>query len=267
MFSLFTSLIFSRKKVLFSTLTLSICANSIFFFANYEKWKLIKTYVSYSPDLSINDVVVLKKDRTDLSNPQSFVIEEIDNIRAHIDVKNVSALSLTDELIASNNPDLYVISLKDDANVNSWVATINKHRNYTAMHSSQYRKLYRKAILGRNKAVYEHYLLLKYMGLGAMIALGLIAFAYSVCYQGDLRVFFSEGVGYFSALFRFCFLSSFILAFIYAATFGCIGHYLNMYEFCLSLFIETIKIALAIFAVSTVFMLSYQWRVSGKNPV
>ena len=190
------SIINRKKAMLFwGVLSLGLC-NAVFFTSTIQKQSLLSYTASKIPKFSDQDIFVVSGESRDVLNPVSFAFPHLEKIVSHGDVLNVASLALEEDQFSSTSidPDLLVISLRKDASTKKWIDTFDAKSEYVAMHSGQYRKLYNKAILVRNKTLYDHYSLLS--NLSFFSFLGLVIFSISLVFKvkNEIEALLLEGI-------------------------------------------------------------------------
>lgn len=201
-----------RKKkwtILWAGFILALC-NAAFFAANVQKEKLVREYTAKGEVLTEGDVILFSSDSVDMLQPKAFEFPHMGNILSHGDVQQVSSLAIEGEnfIHGGECPELILISLKKGANIKKWVDTLQTKNEYVAIHSSQYRQLYNKAIMVRNKALYGHYSLLSSIAFFSLLGIILSAANLAIKVRHEISSLLSEGVSLFLLLFWFGFCLS-----------------------------------------------------------
>ncbi|MCH9617102.1 MAG: hypothetical protein SP4CHLAM5_04520 [Chlamydiia bacterium] len=188
----------------------------MYFTSSIEKHNLLKRYTANIGTFSKQDVFVLSSDSSDVLHPKAFDFPHMENLISHNDVLHVASLLMEEDHFckAEGDAEVLVISLKDGVSSKKWVDTFDRQAAYTAVHSSQYRKLYNKAILIRNEALYSHYTLLSYIALFSF--LGIIALASNVAFKmrTEMSALLLEGVNTFMLTLGFGFCLSKLAGFV-----------------------------------------------------
>jgi hypothetical protein len=202
------SLINRKKTSLFLTLFILGLCNAVYFTSSIEKHNLLKRYTANIGTYSKQDVFVLSSESSDVLHPKAFDFPHMENLLSHNDVLHVASLSVEDDHFckAEGSADVLVISLKNGVSSKKWVDTFDRQSAYTAIHSSQYRRLYNKAILIRNEALYSHYTLLSYIALFAFLAIIALASNMAFKMHNEISALLLEGINTFMLMlgFGFC---------------------------------------------------------------
>ncbi|MCH9812286.1 hypothetical protein K0U07_05975 [bacterium] len=189
--------ILRRKKwaLLWAVFSLAMC-NAVFFTASVQKEKLLRLYTARGEVLSDGDVILLSSESKDVLHPKAFEFPHMENVMSHKEVTGIASLVLEGEEFVPGGecPELIMISLRKGASINKWVDTLQSRPDYVAVHSSQYRRLYNKAILLRNKALNGHYSLLSSIAFFSFFATILFA-ANLVCkVRNEMGALLQEGI-------------------------------------------------------------------------
>lgn len=204
------SLINRKKTTLFFAFFILGLCNAVYFSSSIAKQNLLKQYTANLGTFSKQDVLVLSSETSDLLHPKAFDFPHMENLLSHSDVLHVESLSLEDDHFykAEGDAEVLVISLKDGVSSKKWIDTFDKQPAYTAVHSSQYKRLYNKAILIRNEALYSHYSLLSYISLCSFIGIILLSSNIALKMRGDFNALLLEGINIGKLVFGFGFCLS-----------------------------------------------------------
>ena len=203
--------ILRRKKwaLLWAVFSLALC-NAAFFAASVQKEKLLQMYTSYGEVLKDGDVILVSSQSNHVLSPKAFEFPHMENVLSHKEVAGVSSLVMKGEEFVPGGecPEVILISLRKGANAQSWVDTLQSRPDYVAVHSSQYRRLYNKAIILRNKALHGHYSLLSSIAFFSFFATIIFAANLACKLRNEMGALLQEGIKMGPLIFWFGFCLS-----------------------------------------------------------
>lgn len=243
--SLIFSLIVRKKHLLFWSLVAILGCNIIYFSASIQKHHFLQKYTKSIPQFSDNDIFIVSNDTSDILHPKSFTFPYLENINNHNDVLAVAELStMENEFFKANeNPQLLVISLKKDSNSKKWIDTFAKKGEFIAIHSSQYRHMYNKAVIARNEALRTHFSLLSLISLTAFIGIIVFTAILPIKLYKEMMIVFLEGINFIKSIgcFGLCFAGVSFIGSFFTLSFSVF--FTNSTDLVLRLFIQSLSAA------------------------
>jgi len=185
-------------------MAMALC-NAIFFYSSVQKSSFLNKYTTHLPTYQENDIVVLSKSNTDIMDLKSFDFPFGEKVSSHNDVlKTQKLVSGNDGFeVTENNPEMFVISLKEKASKQKWLDTFKEKDEFAAITPFQYKHLYRKELMARDSALKEHYSLLSGISLFAFIGIIFTSALLPLLVRKEMWIFLAEKVSFASALFSY----------------------------------------------------------------